>query len=441
MKQITFLILILLFTSSTLLAQDFKPFDASREGLFLNNEPYYSDLKYYVSLRFQEVQISGGDEKYFSYPSLRIPYNRTNDHPDHAWYGSAIDINTVQGKAIFNFVTPDSIVRQIPVFYQSNVGDKWSFELIQGIQDTALVISASVWRWKGLTDSIRIIEFTDHAFGSGSYRFVLSKNYGIIEMPNLQYLSSKIIPVTIAGLITPRVGVQDYNTMQALRMETGDILHTKSLYQNFDVSSYLKQFIKSECLEVISETDSSVVRKMHIESLEQNELNADWIYKNDTIIELYNYPHILGFADEYQVEKQEHTMYFTNLLKYPQSTIIDVCSPWAYVRGMDFFYDCGSFLNWIEYYHLPVYVNNKDTTSGTALNFSEILESKSTLFAEAKIYPLPATHYINVDFNNPLQFIDFTLSDIFGRSLKADYSRSGNGIIINLSNLPVGIYI
>lgn len=183
MKRINLYIIFYLFSSisSSLLAQNYRT-------LPLNvKEHYYKDsLGYVFPIEPDSVKFINGDTVYFHFKSIRqIPttatgyYNQLYNLNGDSWAGKKTIIKS-NGDNIWFANQRDSIL----IKPKAKINEAW---LVSGkYQLYGTVVGISIQTFCGISDSVKTLKI-------GKYKFELSKNYGLIEMPDIFHFYSTVV--------------------------------------------------------------------------------------------------------------------------------------------------------------------------------------------------------------------------------------------------------
>ena len=117
---------------------------------------------------------------------------------------------------------------------QASIGDSWTAGLIDTIVANGRVTQIDTMSFLGLIDTVKTISFfhpeTDTLLGSP---VIISKNYGLITCARFGKVNRFGFnePLTLLGMSSPSVGLQNYTDEEVFAVEAGDVFHTFENYE------------------------------------------------------------------------------------------------------------------------------------------------------------------------------------------------------------------
>lgn len=437
-----FIIAVFLFIGSNLISQDFTPFPKDIVVLYLNNTNSAEQQPYYVSSK----------DAY----DASMSTNRAKDWSDCQWFvmnrwlGESINVDSLVGRYDFLFHSiidnKSQGVLTLSVFPNYALGQTWLAEPTYGIQ--AQVVDISPTTWEGIQDTIKTIELTATGFSWQSGEIKISKNYGIVEFPNLQYFPHDWINVDRRG-IQDMVGVQDFSGEAALAMNPGDILQTERLEEFYPGSTGGRIiYTNKECLRIIEASNAHQVREVKVDTYTRKLSDVDYMHNTEIKVETVDYSavqltdvmknnniHYRLYPDS---TKQIDSLYFIDsLIPYTcMQDPIDLCDhKFAILHGMDIFFDCDNTISY-RYHYIPLYTLHDGSELGIRQDFSRLSNHEVVEINQATISPNPSSGEFSIEPPAAEKIIQYNAMDVQGRSFRLTESNGKYTL-----SAPDGIYI
>lgn len=473
MKLFLISILFTLFLQTNIVAQNYQPINEETNNLFLTKDgqyAYYNNRSgTYVRSQYDSIVVDFYTTIFFPYKTAR--YEDVSEWGcqylrHHNWMGSKIEYDQPQSLTSF-YYTPvqfDNAVksydyygeRTFPVFHNSTVGGKWYIDYFENI--FAEVIAEEIIEWHGLPDTIKTIRVSDldNRYEWDEEFIRISKNYGLVSFPNLQFYPYKWINCERKGMTNPSVGVHEPSAREMFHMNVGDEYTTefnRSHWTNIKQSEYKKvRCIKInsdngdlvnrdiEITTIIFNTNSQKWEKTVIDSTEEiNYQNNLFIGKANEFVDPYLPPYETSLALFDSTERRSNIRLssgYENCVSQP----FDHCNNfYSFAHAFDTYYECSG--GWDKYdYYIPRYIKYGDEIWGEDINFDSLLTSPKISWNEkVNFYPNPNSGIFSFDNISQREFKEFRAINILGKeiSLIADVNSSKTDIKLNA---PAGVY-
>lgn len=466
MKPVKFIPLLIIFSITNTIAQDYQTVNSRRVAFFDNKE------KNVESLRIDSLVSQADTILYPAYVIQSIVANNRSDcfSPYIAsWIGKSV---TIKKNGVNEFFNRNG--EKIAINTKALINDKWI-----AFQTKELIIEATVSKhdtmtFLGIKDSVKTIGFQVYDKNKSplnlhlnEMKLQLSKNHGFVKVfsfflfPNLSndHRLRFFEEYYLIGLSNPKIGFQNLTWLEVNDFQKDDELHIKHNNTNMNMGNIEKVILKYlERKEFKDSLVYRVERKKLITNISSLETTSTFIH--DTITEIYKPDSssfnrlpgeaIVGYFDLFAL-----IMTNGNIISksFPSLSIVfrkqnDTCWKELVLGG------CFPHLNYLKglggpYYdncNVPssqnrtrsiVYSKKGLVTNGTPLVITGVTNSE--IAENIGVYPNPATESVLIKFKNQSVPLHFEMSNIHGK-LILNNKVDANDNSIDIKHLENGIY-
>ncbi len=469
-------------------------------ALSQNYQTFIPDKEYYFigkntgninAVFIDSVQIFSDTTFLFSYYTLRNPVDTLTHcyNPQGApWIGPKV-IVTSNGDNLFLNKQGDTIL----VKSNAILSDNWKmYKFTDGKYIEATVTTIDSMHFLGIYDTIKIItlivrdqEGNKVESGLNDSKLILSKNNGLIQLPDFYYFPDYqptdmlfyLSPDTLyclAGVNNIYNNVRNITARDIFEFNVGDEFHTEYIHMPTGPYTHTKEYlIKKVINKIVSVNNDTITYYFAVcgrKEIKEPSAETEISYQNDTISETYvltsqdykmlsYFPDESFFNDEYYefMDMSVSDNYNKRLIKffpqvyyaykYEACYVMEITIPAQpyrfYIEGCGGEYYIGNYdTDWGDHYKL-VYFKKGDEIWGTPFDCSYLLtnnEISGSFLMDYSIFPNPADHIVFLRFKNELmQPYDFVLYDCLGRTVKR-ITINDRETNINVTKLKSSLY-
>jgi len=460
--------LLLMLVSRALFSQNYQPFNPDHENTVLCGKSVLTTKIQSSLVNAEEIKVY---PYWIAYPTSNSDCNYLHTH---SWMGYKVVFNSLNGNLrhyfnAYNFSNPkgDSIFFNL----YASLNQTWIAMENDEITVGAILERVEEKDWLGLIDTFKtiklyIIKKADHITTDWvENEVIFSKNYGVIEFPNLQDFPLIWRKCQVTGLSNPKIGDQKFNWRRVYSMLPGDELHTE--YVSVDPPRVHRKYKIKKCLEVYEENEYIIHRKINEKIAEFDNGNGNgyhWQTNETEFEETIDVSSTLNterikFSPEgsiilTSVSQQEPggpkriaslplERYNDNSACLRTTIDYDCLSFRGYTEDQgDQFFDCSDQFPYYVLYYLPVYRKRGDVEWGEKINFDSLkrLAVNPISTIPAKLYPNPVYDIFNIELPAMIPIEELLLIDVLGRRIAPSYTVNSQRIKVERQNLAPGLY-
>ncbi|MFC0878252.1 T9SS type A sorting domain-containing protein [Saccharicrinis sp. FJH2] len=466
MKPVSIFTLFLTLCLSTLSAQNYQSVISNRTAYFEGDNGYIS------CIRIDSVKFDTDSILYPMKSIRQLDYDCFTPYGD-SWIGGKVIVND-NGINLFFNKNHDTI----RIETRAKLNDEWTaFYLTDSITIKAAITKHDTLHFMGLIDSVKTIDFAAYDKNmnpveinkKSKWQMKISKNYGLVQTFDMYYFTLsdeeysyfQSVPDSyiLAGLSSPKIGVQNLTWFDVYDFNIGDELHITDVSMQLDFDYSSESINKSIFIyfDKVS-TSSSITYKISRKESKYKDYDGvkTFEYIHDTITqtivsnELFD-NYLPGEPVFYENSAKTFSMISDNV-KIDLSPYMEIYktedSCWAngiwdgcfpenrFYKGLGGPYYYCEYAGYSE--RKLVYYKKGDIEWGTPLVITAIDEKQAE--NKINIYPNPTSDVITIESNNVTEEIFFELTDLNGRQILEKELKS-NSEIIKLMDLEPGIYI
>lgn len=472
MKQLTFILAILLFSIIELNAQDYQTVKSGRITYFSNEE---GNIK---CIKIDSVQFQGDSILFPSLNIQQLDYNCFAPYGD-SWIGKKVIIQA-NGYNLFINKYDDTI----RIKTNAEIRESWTaYELEDSILVVAEVKGIDTLAFLGLLDSVKTIGFKVYDKDSmpishflNEQQIMVSKKYGFVRMLNFSLFPNgdperyyeQFESFNLIGFSNPFIGVQNLTWLEVFDFKVGDELHSLDKWSRWEPENgrgYLTtRKTKLKYLERLDSKDSIVYRIDREESVFRRIEKWDsttYVFVHDTIRAIYKpdslFDQLPGAPIVSEFDAYAYKMINAKQISkvkpsgcevirpstdscwhYP---IADGCSSeFTYMKGLGGpYYSCSYSVTESSENKL-VYYKKGSTTWGTPLDLTDSKRIENV--DQIKIYPNPARDFVTIEntTGQPEQYV-LQLLDMEGRQVYNKNIEFSTTYRVDLTGLAHGAYV
>ena len=428
---------------------------------------YYDTAKYFRGVKVIDTVYGTGYTKYkffYEYHDDNYTTNFNTYRPDcfkmnaQCWLGPEVIIYDNGLNVYFNR-NNDSIF----INTTAGLNDSWIFyKPDTGAVYTAVVTDTAEIEFLGITDHIKTVTIT----GNGqSYSLELSQKHGFLktinfrEFPGFGENTYQVCEHLLVGLSNPVLGIQFLSSNDYFNFDIGDEFHFSFYIWTGgagDYSGYKTKKILSK------QINGQYGLEYTYERYEWGNINSPeggYVFYHDTITQNYHdyfendsimpFENYSGeeFPQRYLLSNDRYNgrllkTFGSSLLRKQDSCyILDFESSGEnrWIQGVDYsFRSYDGEGGWSE---TLVYFKKGDETWGVKLNPPISVEEFDAPDA-IKVYPNPATDFLNITCKSPADIDNVVAFDVNGIKTRLNpVNTSQNNLLLDIRNLKKGLYV
>lgn len=488
------LLITLIITCSNIIAQNYRTIKSDAEYYFLCNTCNYKDIN---GIKIDSVLLNANDTILLNFKTMRNPiFQDTCGNPYGAsWLGNKIILKSNGYNYFFNKYNDTIIINT-----QAKINDSWRlYQYPNNNYLEATIISIDTTLFLGIADSVKTIELqlkdssgNNLSNSLNNSTFKLSKNYGLIKMPDFyefpydsipdvtsvsnEYIQNYFPEYYLVGKTNPDIGIVNIKAENIFDYNIGDEFHTERIYTIIGPGTkYIIHTINKVIAKYRSENNDTLIYSIERCGRQESWENSNshiFSYFNDTIQKAYIwsnnlYSHLNFMPNETYSIFIEYDYcdlkitddYNNRLVKWnppivSYSSSIDTCynfgslipgaTIYYYINGCGEYYT-GSYDDFFgEYDHLSLkYFKKGSEYWGTPFVCSTLLDNSVIQLQNprVKLYPNPLENisYLEIlDLNENILDIDIFNSS--GRKIMSTKTLNKNKITLEKSKMSVGLH-
>ncbi len=354
---------------------------------------------------------------------------------------------------------------------QDPIGSSWTAGLINDIMATGRVVGIDTMSFLGLLDTVKKISFFDLAVDTViSSPVLISKNYGLVSINrfaehgrfNGGYYWPRG-PITLLGMSSPAVGLQNYTDEEVFDVRPGDVFHT--------YGSSASEGLEAVEITSVERTEEMVKvnytgKKIRVRSIVRDGETVDSVSLTDISDSWYTFSEDIAMMRLQPGEAFSHSE-FSDSYTVAQMFPASVCSlagkrtsvPMYRRSDSDCYFNYEVFDGTPSYFYFPglgnsygeffageygerrlLYAKTSTMECGEPLPYEGIVTGlrtavESTDFA---VYPNPVNDELHLSIAGPGNF-QLSIIDQLGRNL-ISVQEATNGTSVATSTLSGGVY-
>lgn len=469
MKNINLLIILVLFHSSFLMAQQYQPIQSGRISYFIAQN---GNVK---CVRIDSVEFKTDS---VLHPVSNIEQKENDCYTPYgtSWIGNKVIIQS-NGFTVFVNKEYDSV----KIKTNAILNESWTaYQFSDSSIVIATIMNFDTLGFLGLVDSVKTIGFrvfdkklnpVNHVLNTMS--IIVSKNYGLLKTLNFSmfpgfneyyYYQDQLQEYALAGLSAPKLGIQNLEWYAVNDFQVGDELHVRyensewydPAYAIYDLRQTIYKYLARK-----ENADSIVYTIERTQSLTQTEIaNTTYTYIHDTIESIIKpwplfeeLPGEVIFSNNlaYSLRMQITNFISKTIPSFSEwfhqnsescwsNCCADGCFPTdTYLKGLGGpYYECVNFGIGGGITNKLVYYKKGSESWGMPLVITSVKEY--SIEDKIDIYPNPAKNRIYITVQNLGLPIILEIVNIEGQ-VHIVGKVDSNSSSINIENLKSGIYI
>ncbi|MFB6320707.1 T9SS type A sorting domain-containing protein [Saccharicrinis sp. FJH54] len=465
MKSVKIFTIFLTLWMSALSAQNYQTVISNRISYFEGDYGYISCIKI-DSTKFDS------DSVLYPMKSIRqLDYDCFTPYGD-SWIGGKVIVKD-NGTNLFFNKNHDTI----RIETRAKLNDEWTaFYIPDSLTIKAAITKHDTLHFMGLIDSVKTIDFVAYDKNMNpaelnkmsSWQMKISKSYGIVQTFDMFYFTlsdeeygyfqTVSDSYKLAGLSSPKIGVQNLSRFDINDFDAGNELHI--LDESFNEGSghsfkiiynYLDKTVASDSITYLIERQEKLYYKNYngenytyihdtITQIIKPDSTFDRYLPNEPIIDDWSANSYRMISDSVKIDNSFVPEIYKTEDSCWSNCCWDGCNPmYTYYKELGGpYYYCDNFFSMGYAQRKLVYYKKGDKEWGTPLEITAIDEKQVEDLI--KLYPNPASDVITIESNNVTEKIFFEITDLNGRQiiekeLKSDSEK------IELNDLEPGIYI